>query len=143
VILLQQMPAEHSLLRPRLAARQVAAIVVVFDDAYRAASFRIAFDDRQGAVGAKRLDGFGHAIKVVIANFAHDFPARISLNKVDLPIEVTVALYLHYLVISDSFDDVGFAVAIGIDRDLVFVLVYPRHPLVGTAVARSMSHDTV
>ena len=137
------MPAERSLLRLRLAARQVAPIVVVFDHTYRAAPFWIAFDDRQGAVGTKRLDGLGQAIKVVIANFAHDYTARVSLNKVDLPIEVAVALYLDDFVVSNSLDDVGFAVAIGIDRDLVFVLVDPRDPLVGTAVARSMSHDTV
>jgi hypothetical protein len=143
VISQQQQAAERWLLRSHLATRQVAAIVVVFHDAYRAAPFWITLHDRQSAVGAKGFDGLGYSTKVVVPNLAHDNAVRVSLNKIDLPVEVAVALHLDDFVVSDSLDDVGSAVSVGIDRDLVFVLADPGHPLVGPAVAPSMSDDAV
>ena len=143
VISRKRQAPERSLLRAQLATRQPTAVVIVFDDGYCAVLVRVPLDNGERAVGAKRLDGFRSAIVVIVANLAHQNAARILLNKIDLPVEVAVALYFDYFVASNSLDEIGFAVTIGIYRDPVFVLADPCQPLVGPAVAPSMTHDAV
>jgi len=143
VISQERQSSERWLFRTNLATRHATGSIVVFDDAYRAVLVWIALHNREGAIGAKRLDGFRSAIVVVVPNLAHENAARILLNKIDLPVEVAVALDLDDFAAPDSLDEVGFAVAVGVYRDLVFVFADPHHPLVGPAVASAMSDDTV
>src|SRR5580704_13809665 len=125
------------------AMRQVTGLVVVLDDADRAALGRIALDDRERAIGTKGLDGFRPAIVVVIANFTHQNPVQVLLNQVGLAIGVAIAFDLDDGVAFDGFDDVRFPIAVGIDRYLVFVFADPQHPLIGSAVGSAMSDDAI
>jgi hypothetical protein len=143
VISRQQLRDQRSLFRTHLATRQAPAVVVVFHHAYRAALCWIPLQDRQRAVGAECLEGFGPAIEIIIANFAHYDAARVLLNKIDFSVEVAVALHFDRFVVSDGLDQIGFTVLIGIDRDLVFVVVDSDRLLVGAPVAPSMSYDPI
>jgi len=143
VISQKRQVAETRLLRTHLAMRHVTGVVVVFHDADGAALVWIALDDRESAVGAKRLDGFRSAIIVVVANLAHQDAVQVLLNKVDLPVEVAVALDLNNLVAFDGLDQIRFPVSVTIDPDLVFVFADPLHPLVGPSIGAAMCDDAV
>jgi len=131
------------LFRTHLAPRHMAGVVVVFYDADGTAFVWIALHDRERPVGSKRLDGFRPAIVIVVANLMHQDPVRVLLNEIDLPVEVAVAFDLDDRVPFHPLDEVRGSVAVSIDRDLVFVLADPLHPLIGPTVAPAMSDHAV
>jgi hypothetical protein len=124
-------------------SRHFAGLVVILDDINSAMTARIALDNCQRTVGTKGLHGFGSSIVVVISDLANKNAAYVLLDQIDLAVEVAIALDLDNPITLDGLDQIGFAVAVGVDQCLVFVFAYMLHPLIGAAIPAAMGDGTV
>jgi hypothetical protein len=124
------------------AADQLARIVIVLDDINMAAFSGISLNDREFAI-SEFFDGLDFAIEVVVMKFAEQNSVRVFLNEINLSIKVPIAFDLDQLVVFVRFDNVGTSVTVGIDRDLVVVLVDPVYPLVRAPVAATVRNRAI
>ncbi len=127
---------------PYLAMRELSGIVIKLHDIYDATLVGIALHNRELTL-PELPDGFGLAIKIVVADLACQNPMRIFLDQIDLAIKIPIAFDFDNLIIFIGFDDVRAPVAIGIDGNLESVLVDPVNPLVRAPVAATVCDRAV
>src|ERR1700691_3947429 len=143
VISIERLSNRGRLFPAHFAMRQMTVFIVIFNDADCAAFVRVALDDRQRTVGPECFNRLGPSVVVVIANLANHYAIQVLLNQIDLAVEVAVTTDLHQLVSFDGLDEIRLSVAVGIYRYLIFLIVAPRYPLVGSAVAAAMRDAAV
>jgi hypothetical protein len=143
VISLKRLSNGCRLFPAHVASGQMPLFVIVFDYLDSAAFVGITLDDRQRTVGPERLYRFGSPVVVVVANLANHDARPVFLNQIDLAVEVAITTDLDQLVSIDGLDEIRLSVAVGINRDLILLVVAPRYPLVGPAVAVPMRDGAI
>jgi hypothetical protein len=73
-------------------------IIIILDDVTVTALSRVALHDCELAV-PEFLNGFGLAIKVVIADLADQNPVRVFLDEINLAVKIPIAFNLDDLVV--------------------------------------------
>jgi hypothetical protein len=130
------------LLAAYLAARQVPRVVVVLYHIYRTALGRIAFHDRERAVGAEGFYHFRPSVEVVVMDFPDKNSVGVLLHEINLAVEIPIALDLHHLIVAEGPNQVRLPISVGVDLDLIFTGPRASHPLIGLAVGPTVSDDS-
>jgi len=123
------------------AAGQMTRRIVVFDYVDAAAFRWITLNQGQRAIGTEGLYRFRKPVEVVVVNLTLQYTVRILLHQVGRAVIVAIVLDFDKLVVAKGFDKIPFAVAVGIENELILIGRDSAHPLIGPSVLVSMGHN--